>query len=484
MRRALLLALLTLAAAPAAASAAPPANDDRADAQAVPALPADIRATLVEATAGPDEGGTASVWYRYVAATDGRFTATFTATGDLDATVAAYRQVRSQLVFLDSEDSDADGAAGLSFRVKAGQTVLIRVARRLGSVADRFQLVLSAAAPEVRFPGGRLSARGVTSTLDRVLRPADVFSYTMREGVTYRVNIVPVTPPRVAEPVADPDDDSADEEDEPACRAQLAVYPAGSTSADDDPGYRTGCDDYRLVTPGRREGGRFVFRVSVPAGTRGPQRYHLQVAPAGPNDTAPGSFLANQVTTRGALSASGVNRVDLYRFQLKSRSRLKLSIAGPGGLSMTLRNDRGSLIDDDESINREIAAGRYFVAVRAPAGTRGNYRLRRSSRTITRSSISISGVARARSRVGQTVTVGVRLRPAVGGPVRLTFQRFDPEAGWLFLRTVDARASGGRASVGFTPPAVGRFRVSADYLGTKTAAGSETGFANVLVTSG
>jgi len=482
---ALALALLVVLTAPAAgALAAPPANDDRVAAQAVPSLPAFIAGTLVEATAGQDESG-AAVWYRYVAATDGRFTATLNAVGELDAELAAFRQQRSQLIFLDAESTDAKGAAALSFRVRAGQTVLIRVARRPGSVADKFELRLSAAAPEVKPPGSPLGSKGVTSTLDRVLRPAEAYSYTMREGVTYRVNVVPVTPPATARPRGHEDgEEESEEELEPTCRARVALYAPGTTDFDESPEWTDGCDSYRLFTPARREGGRYVFRVFTPRGTRGPQRYHLQVAPAGPNDTAPGVFLANQVTTRGALAATGVNRVDLYRFQLKSRSRLKLSLAGPDGLAMKLRNDRGALIEASEAIDREIAPGRYFVTIQAAAGTRGGYRLRRSSRTITRSSISISGVARARGRLGATLTVGVRLRPAVGGPVRVTFQRFDPEAGWQFLRAVDVRASRGSARLGFRPPAVGRYRARAEYLGTKAAAGSETGFANVLVTAG
>ena len=486
--RVLALALLSLSAAPAAgASAAPPPNDDRAAAQAVPALPAYVIGTLVEVATAPDEAPAGSVWYRYVAATDGRFTATFKAFGDLDADVAAFRQQRSQLVFLDAEDSDAKGDAGLSFRVKAGQTVLVRVSRRLGSVADRFSLLLSAAAPEVKPPGTPLRRGGVTSTLDRVLRPAEAYSYTMREGVTYRVNIVPITPPRTARPAPGPDDEeegAEQAEPEQTCRANVALYAPGTTDFDDRPEFTDGCDAYRLFTPARRAGGRYIFRVFTPRGTRGPQRYHLQVAPAGPNDTAPGTFLANQVTTRGALAATGVNRVDLYRFALKRRSRLKLALEGPGGLAMKLRNDRGKLVEESSAINREIAPGRYFVAIQAAAGTRGGYRLRRSSRTITRSTISISGVPRARGRLGATLTVGLRLRPAVGGPVRVTFQRFDPEAGWQFLRSVDVQARDGRARVGFRPPAVGRFRAKAVYLGTKAAAGSETGFANVLVTAG
>ena len=481
--RILAAAILVLLTAPAAGAAAPPPNDDRATAQAVPALPAYTVGTLVDATTGQDEGGSSAVWYRYIAATDGRFTATFDAVGELDADIAAFRQVRSQLVFLDAESSDVKGAAGLAFRVRAGQTVLLRISRRVGSVADRFELRLSAAAPEVKPPGTPLGRGGVTSTLDRVLRPAEAYSYTMREGVTYRVNVVPVTPPPTARPATDPDAEDV-EEQAPTCRANVALYAPGTTDFGARPEWVGGCDTYRLFTPARRAGGRYVFRVFAPRGARGPQRYHLQVAPAGPNDTAPGTFLANQVTMRGALAATGVNRVDLYRFALKRRSRLKLSLAGPEGLTVTLRNDRGALVEQGSAIDREIKPGRYFVAVQAAAGTRGRYRLRRSSRTITRSSISISGVARARARLGATLTVGVRLRPAVGGPVRVTFERFDPEAGWLFLRSVDARAANGRARLGFRPPAVGRFRARAVYLGTKAAAGSQTGFANVLVTAG
>ena len=249
--RILAIALLSLLAAPAAgASAAPPPNDGRASAQAVPALPAYVIGTLVEATTAPDEAPAGSVWYRYVAATDGRFTATFKAFGDLDAVVDAFRQQRSQLVFLDTEESDAKGDAGLSFRVKAGQTVLIRVSRRPGSVADRFSLLLSAAAPEVKPPGDPLARGGVTSTLDRVLRPAEAYSYAMREGVTYRVNVVPITPPKIARPAPDPDveEDAEPAEPEQPCRANVALYAPGTPFAD-RPEFTVGCDDYRLFTP-------------------------------------------------------------------------------------------------------------------------------------------------------------------------------------------------------------------------------------------
>jgi hypothetical protein len=65
--------------------------------------------------------------------------------------------------------------------------------------------------------------------------------------------------------------------------------------------------------------------------------------------------------------------------------------------------------------------------------------------------------------------------------VQITLQRFDPLAGWQFFRLVSATASGGSAAISFTPPAEGRWRATAAFLGTRAAAPSEAGFAGVLV---
>lgn len=167
-------------------------------------------------------------------------------------------------------------------QVKAGQTILVRVARRFGSVADRFTLALDATVTEVKPPGSPLGRGGVTSTLDRVLRPVEAYSYSMRQGVTYRVNVVPVEPPASTLPATDATDDA---DDAPECGATAALYAPGTTDFDDaSPVFTLGCDGYRLFTPARREGGRYVFRVAAPRGARGPQGFHLQVAPAAAND--------------------------------------------------------------------------------------------------------------------------------------------------------------------------------------------------------
>ena len=463
-RPAFLVALAVLAIAPTSALAAPPPNDNRADATAIAALPSTQNGTTAEATREPVEprspcfcdGG--SVWYRYVAATDGRLILTLTAAGDLDATLDAYLQQRSQLTREDSDVTDAQGKASVTVRVKAGQAYLVRVAQRVGSVAGTFRLVFDAAAPEVRPPGRRLGRRGATDTLDRVLKPAAAFSYPMTAGATYRINIVPV---------------GGDEDEGPTCRARLELYAPGTRDFDGAPLRTFGCDSYLLYTPARREGGLFVFRVVAPSFVRGPQRFHLQVAPADASDTAPGIFLGNHARKRGALRGSGVDRVDLYRFTVTQRSLLKLALSGADGdLTLRLRNDRGHLItSSDEEIRRQVRPGRYFVSVTAPAGVDTNYVLLRSSRAITRTRVSISGGRGA-----------VRVTPPVAGIARVTVQRLDPEFGWQYVRTVDVRVSGGQGSFAIGATTVGRWRVRAEYLGTRDSAPSESGFAQVLVT--
>ena len=132
-----------------------------------------------------------------MAATNGRLILTLTAAGDLDATLDAYLQQRSQLTREDSDVTDAKGEASVSVRVRAGQAYLVRVAQRVGSVPGTFKLVFDAAAPEVRPPGRLLGRHGAIDTLDRVLKPADAFSYRMRAGTTYRINFIGLDLPGV-----------------------------------------------------------------------------------------------------------------------------------------------------------------------------------------------------------------------------------------------------------------------------------------------
>jgi hypothetical protein len=169
-----------------------------------------------------------------------------------------------------------------------------------------------------------------------------------------------------------------------------------------------------------------------------------------------------------------VNRVDLSRFTVTKRSLLKLAVSGTDeDLTLRLRNDRGHLVDSAEGgdISLRVRPGRYFVSVAADAGVDTRYVLLRSSRTITSTRVTLSGG-------GGSVVVN----PAVAGTARVTVQRLDPEFGWQYVRTVNVRVGGGHGSFALGATAVGRWRVRAEYLGTRDSAPSTSGFAQVLVT--
>ena len=169
-----------------------------------------------------------------------------------------------------------------------------------------------------------------------------------------------------------------------------------------------------------------------------------------------------------------MDRVDLYRFTVTKRSLLTLSLSGTDeDLTLRLRNDRGHLVDSAEGgdISRRVRPGRYFVSVSAGAGVDTRYVLLRSSRTITSTHISLARGGGA-----------VRVNPGVAGVARVTVERLDPEFGWQYVRTVNVRVAGGRGSFALGPVTVGRWRVRAEYLGTRDAAPSTSGFAQVLVT--
>ena len=156
------------------------------------------------------------------------------------------------------------------------------------------------------------------------------------------------------------------------------------------------------------------------------------------------------------------------------------------GFDVILLNDAGARIASARSgsgsaeLRRRLRPGRFFAAVRSVRGARGRYALRRVSRTITRTGISIAG-GRRESPPGVAVTIAVTVTPAVAGPVTVVIERFDPLAGYQFLRRVRVRAAGGRASVGFRPPSRGRYRARATFDGTRGAATSASGFARLLV---
>ena len=467
-----LLVLFAGLIVPAAAGAAgPPDNDQRSAAQALDAPPASVAGTTVGATidavAEPAGGCGAtgpSVWYRIDAPSDERLIVNLDAAGDLDAILDVFTRRRSQASPVTCDATDKDGRASVTFPAQKGGSYLIRVAATPGSAAGRFGLDLAVAQPAPSPPGALLGARGATRTLDRVGDVADAFSARLRAGVPYRVNL--------AETLED------------GCIA-LSIYGPGTRSFDDDPVRELGCGGYVLFTPGAGESGRYSFYVQASSRVRGPQRYHLQVAPAGADDAAPGIFIHNFARVVGSLDGAADDVVDLYRFDVTTRSTLfaSLSTADDNDFDLVVLRDDGHRLacacgdSGGVDLHRGLRPGRYFLAVRARNATAGRYTLRRSSRTITKSVIRIDGRRGAQVAPGRTVHVAVATSPRVAGPVTITVERFDPLSGWRFYR----RYHTGGGGVAFTPPAVGKYRFSGSFDGTRGAAPSDTGFARLTV---
>lgn len=460
----------TLAMTCTVATGAPPANDDRARAQMVTALPASTAGTTVEATREANDPFpfcgvvSSSVWYRYDAPADGRVTVALAATGDLDAVVAVYRRQRSQIAGVSCETTDARGRAGFAFAVTEGESYLVLVGQRANSAPGAFRLDLFAPEPPATLPGTRLPSTGVRSTVDPLLDPDDAWSTRLAPGVSYRVSLAPGGDRCVG----------------------LAIFaPVG-----DSPLRVLSCGGYRLITPGADAGGRYGLLVRAgprregdrPGSSR--QGYRLQVSPAGPDDLAPGVELANDRPRRGRVNGRGVDRVDLYRFDVVRRSNLSLSLSGSGleGVDLVLLGDDGRRFGTGASISRRLRPGRYLAAVRALSGGSAPYTIRRLTREITTARLLVAGGRRATVAPGATVTLSARVRPALPGPVTITVERFDPLSGWLFHRLFRTRASAdGLAAVRWTPPASGRWRARASYLGTRTSSPSDTGTARLLV---
>ena len=460
---------LGLLLAPPGALAAPPPNDQREDATQLQP-PTTISGSLVDATT--DEGQPSgscnsedvSVWYRFTQPAGGRLVVLVDTAGDLDAVVSLFRRDRSTLEPVDCQSTDRGGHLMLDEEgLQGGATYFIRVARRAGSPADRFRLELHVPRPPATPPGRPLPLSGANASVSRLVNQSDAWSFRMREGVTYRVNL----DPRATRCVA------------------LSVFPPGTRSFQStSPVYSFRCGGYQLVTPRPGRAGRYTLRVQAIRGDRRPERYHVQVSPAGPDDTAPGVFIGNFANVRGFLEAGRIDVVDLYRFDVIRRSGLFLRLRTAGDMRMLLLNDLGRRLDSSSVlIRRGVPAGRYFVAVRSESDRRVPYTLSRISRTITRSRLTINGSRRAQSGPGASVRVAVSVTPAVSGPVRVDVERFDPLAGWQFYKRFHAQALNGHASVSFVPPGVGRYRARGLFLRTRSATASATNEARLLVAS-
>jgi hypothetical protein len=476
-------ALALHALLPETSASAAPANDARTAPAAIGALPAQLRGTTVDATradtdptsACTNSGSGPNVWYRFTAPRDGRVAVRLTADDDLDGALDAYLSERSQARALECDFTDDKGLGAVDFDVKAGSEYLISVTQLANSVAGTFTLTLVAPQPDERPPGARLAPGGADGTLDRVGNTEDAYSLRMRAGRTYRFRLSGRGPK---------------DEESPGCAITAAVYGPRPTAFSGAAVQRFGCDagGYATFTPGPGEGGRYSILLSAARTTRELQHYHLEAAGAGSDDIAPGRFLANRSTVKGDLNGARIDALDLYRFSVAKRSDLTLKLTTGGrSFDLLLLDEKGRRVQcacgasGTLELRRRLAPGRYFVAIGVRDNGQGAYELSRASRVLTKAS---AGLSRRRVRLGGSVDVRVRIRPAVSGPVSVVLQRFDPLSGWLFYRLERTRAVKGRAGIAFRPPAVGRWRARASFDGTIGAGSSQTGFAELLVVSG
>lgn len=140
----LIVAALAL---PGAAFAAPPPNDNRADAEAIPAFPQTIAGSTVEATVerldpqvsrcGRVEG---TVWYRIDTAPDGLISVTVAGGQGVAPVLRVYRRGGSAIQELDCASAGPGGTASASLEAVRGSTYLVLVGRRPGSADGSFEL--------------------------------------------------------------------------------------------------------------------------------------------------------------------------------------------------------------------------------------------------------------------------------------------------------------------------------------------------------
>jgi hypothetical protein len=455
-----------------------PPNDDRRAAQSLAQPPSKKDGTLVGATytySDPDAdcadlGGT--VWYRFVPRKTQRVAIRFQAHGRLDAVVAVFRPVRSTYRSLGCAPTDDKGVAGVAFDAARGGSYLVLVGSRAGSRRSTFRLELFAP-PVARPPGAALPRSGARSALDPLRKPEEAWSSALASGQTYRINLAA----------------------ERGRCLSLSVYAPGTKSfTNASPVRQARCGGYLVFTPGPDGGGRYSFLVEAESGRGGAQAYRLDAALAGPDDTAPGITVSNHEKRRGSVSGRGVDVVDLYRFEVSHLSDVTLRYQGSRFLAfdLPLVSSSGGRIRcacgerGGGELRARLAEGEYYFAVRALGQSAGTYTVSLLVRELTKTTATIDGTVKATSTPGRSVSLGALVTPsaAVGGPITLQLDRFDPIEGWQFVRLFHVRVgSGGEASVSWMPPTLGRWRLRATFEGSRSASPSRSGYAYLAVQS-
>jgi hypothetical protein len=435
----------------------PPPNDARKSAQTIRTLPANISGSTLGATseaADPEScsiaGGT--VWYAVAPGKVGRFVVRLRTAGDLDAAMVVQRKIRSEYSAVACARTDQKGNAVAAVDVVKGAQYFVVIGNREGSAPGEFNLqTLAAQAPE-RAPGSPLPRVGVRSTVNGLTDVNDMWWTTLQQGTPYRVAFA-----------------------SKGC-AVLRVH----SLRNPDLSFNTvRCNGYGTFTPGPDGGGRYTFEVVAPTSTA-TQPYRLQIAPALSDDVGVGIELANLGHVRGSLAPSGVDVVDLYHFDVARTSDVRLALTQPSGRSfgLVLMTDAGQRLSSGSAkIERRLQRGRYVVAVGSQVGTpAGTYGLELVVRGLTSTSITLSSTELP---PGAPLTIRAVTTLATGGTTDVQIDRFDPLSGWHFYRLIHLKAP--TATLNWTPPALGRWRVRASYVGTLGFSASRSEYVSLLV---
>jgi hypothetical protein len=432
----------------------PPDNDERGEATPLRRLPATVRGTTLGATTDSYTHCRASgggVWYRLKGPATGRVLVQLS-TGERDGVIAAFRRFRNDIDDISCAGTDRNGKAVLGFATKPGADYLILVGDKFGSGPGEFVLTLRPGEAPERLPGRALPRRGVHDSVHGLSDVNDIWSVRLHRGTTYRISF----------------------SSSPCASASLRRTTEALV--------RLGCRGYTTFTPGPDGGGRYVLEVRA---FENPHRqaYRLRVVAAAADDVGVGLELLPDSTVRGRLSPSGIDVVDVYHFDVDRLSEVRLGLARGAGrpFSLLLFTDSGDRIAvDDDRIRHRLNRGRYVVAVQGEAGSlAGRYRLTLRLRDVTTTAVLITGKRSAEVAPGTSVSLECLVSPApAGGRVELQIDRFDTLTGWHFHRIVRVGAG---ASVSWQPPAAGRWRVRARFLGTRSSAPSRSGYAHLLV---
>ena len=407
-----------------------------------------------------------SVWYSLRAGSAQRIAIDLAAAGALDGTVDVYHALRSRLIPVECQPTNSQGKASLSFSASKNGLYDIRVAAQQNSQLAPFTLEVFLPTPAVPPPGPRLPSGGANGHVDRIQNINAAYSFSLHAGESYMINLANKT--------------------KGAC-VSGALYAPGTRSFEEgSPLLSVHCGGFRLFTPGPGQGGLYSFQITPRTSYAHVQHFHLQIAPAGPSETAPGLALGNYAHAHGRLDGGGVHVLRLYRLDVTTHSNLTLKLTAPSSadFDLQLRNQNGNVIEcqcgdsGSQTLQHQLLPGRYYAVVSVRDDTAGNFTLVRESRTITQTRVSFG---EGHAAPGQGVSINVSVSPAASGRVTVDIERFDPVFGWQFYQQVQAEVSEGSASIPFTPPAVGRWRANATYAGSRTASGSAVGFSYLLV---